>query len=224
MNMFVSNTKHSFSLFLLLISIALFSSSVQSMRFDLPSTKGNNVRCFSEEIKKNSMVVGNYSIVNPNEALPLPSNHTITVQVSTHGGMAKYHLAERIQAGKFAFMAYQTGDYIICFVDTTKDPQVTLSIDFEFRVGMEAVDRFNIAKKSHVDRMAQEVQIMYEMALSIKEEMTYLLERNTEMLDLNYITDNRMFLLIFVSFFVCFSVAGLQLWHLKTFFQKNKLL
>ncbi|CAI8587969.1 unnamed protein product [Vicia faba] len=222
--MFVSNTQHLYSLFLLLVSVALFSYSVQSMRFDLPSSKGNSVRCFSEEIKKNSMVVGNYSIVNPYGALPLPSNQTITVQVSTHGGMAKYHLAERVQAGKFSFMAYQTGDYIICFVDTTKDPQVTLSIDFEFRVGVEAIDRFNIAKKSNIDRMAQEVQIMHEMALSIKEEMTYLLERNTEMIHLNYVTDNRMFLLIFVSFFVCFSVAGLQLWHLKTFFHKNKLL
>ncbi|RHN55451.1 hypothetical protein MtrunA17_Chr5g0417911 [Medicago truncatula] len=59
-------------------------------------------------------------------------------------------------------------------------------------------------------KMAFEVYIMHEKALSIKEEMSYL--------------PQRMFLWIFVSLFVTFSVAGLQLWHLKTFFQKKKLI
>ncbi|WJX57318.1 hypothetical protein P8452_42890 [Trifolium repens] len=72
--------------------------------------------------------------------------------------------------------------------------------------------------------MVQEVQIMHEMALAIKEEMSYLLRRNTEMLEISWVIDNRIFMLIFVSFFISFSVAGLQLWHLKTFFQKNKIL
>ncbi|PNX85042.1 transmembrane emp24 domain-containing protein p24delta9-like, partial [Trifolium pratense] len=97
------------------------------------------------------MVVGNYSIVNPNEGHPLPANHTIIAQVSTHGGRAKYHVAERVQAGQFAFVAYESGDYQICFIDTTEDRQVTLSIDFDWRTGLPAVDRSNIAKKSHVD-------------------------------------------------------------------------
>jgi hypothetical protein len=48
--------------------------------------------------------------------------------------------------------------------------------------------------------------------------------RNEEMTNVNWITDNRMFLFIFVSSFVSFSMAGLQLWHLKSFFKKNKLL
>jgi hypothetical protein len=195
------------------------------MRFDLPYGKGKLAgRCFYEEIKKNTMVVGNYSIVNPNEGHPLPANHTIIAQVSTHGGRAKYHLAERVQAGQFAFEAYESGNYQICFIDTTEDRQVTLSIDFDWRTGLPAVDRSNIAKKSHIDKMVQEVQIMHEMALAIKEEMSYLLQRNTEILEISWVIENRMFMLIFVSFFISFSVAGLQLWHLKTFFQKNKIL
>lgn len=223
MNMFGLNTQQSYFLFLLVVAVGLFSFSVQSMRFDLPHGKGK-ARCFSEDIKKNTMVIGNYSIVNPNEGHPLSDNHTITVQVATHGSMAKYHLAERVQAGQFAFTAYQGGDYVICFVDKTEDPQVELSIDFEWRTGMAAIDRHSIAKKTKVDNMTQEVKILLESALSIKEEMSYLLERNTELVELSWITENRMLLMIFVSFFVCFSVAGLQIWHLKTFFQKNKLI
>lgn len=43
------------------------------------------------------------------------------------------------------------------------------------------------------------------------------------MQELNRTTNSRMGWLSFLSFFVCISVAGLQLWHLKTFFEKKKL-
>jgi len=78
--MFGLNTQKPYFLFLLVVAMGLLSYSVQSMRFDMPNGKGK-ARCFSEDIKKNTMVIGNYSIVNTNEGHPLPVNHTITVQV-----------------------------------------------------------------------------------------------------------------------------------------------
>jgi len=78
MNMFGLNTQKPYFLFLLVVAMGLLSYSVQSMRFDL-SYKG--AKCFSEDVMKNSMIVGNYSILNLNEGNPLPSNHTITVQL-----------------------------------------------------------------------------------------------------------------------------------------------
>ncbi|KAK2375318.1 transmembrane emp24 domain-containing protein p24delta9 [Trifolium repens] len=170
------------------------------------------------------MVFGNYSIVNPNKGHPLHPNHTISVQVTYAADGTKYHLAEHVQAGQLAFTAYQSGDYLVCFMVTTDDPQLALSVDFDWKTGVAARGRPNIVKKSNIDYMIYEVQLMQETAKSIKEEMSYLLERNTEMLELNWITDNRMFLFIFVSYFICFSVAGIQLWHLKTIFQKKKLI
>jgi hypothetical protein len=44
------------------------------------------------------------------------------------------------------------------------------------------------------------------------------------MQDLNRGTDNKMFTFIFLSIIVCLSVSGLQIWHLKTFFESKKLL
>ncbi|AES96851.1 emp24/gp25L/p24 family protein [Medicago truncatula] len=108
------------------------------------------------------------------------------------------------------YTTYQSEEYIICFFSTTDNPQVTLSVDFEWKTAVKALGRPNIAKRNQIDKMAFEVYIMHEKALSIKEEMSYL--------------PQRMFLWIFVSLFVTFSVAGLQLWHLKTFFQKKKLI
>jgi hypothetical protein len=51
-----------------------------------------------------------------------------------------------------------------------------------------------------------------------------LVSREEEMQDLNRRTNSRMAWLGFLSLGVCLSVAGLQLWHLKTFFERKKLL
>ncbi|GAU46550.1 hypothetical protein TSUD_241410 [Trifolium subterraneum] len=147
------------------------------MRFDL--SYGKSAKCFFEDIQKiHTMVYGNYSIVNPNKDHPLNPIHTITAQVTHAEEGTKYHLAERVQAGQFAFTAYQSGDYLVCFRVTSDDPQLTLSIDFDWKTGVAARGRPNIAKRSNIDYMTYEVQVMQETALAIKEEMSYLLQRN----------------------------------------------
>jgi hypothetical protein len=54
--------------------------------------------------------------------------------------------------------------------------------------------------------------------------LTTFLSREEEMQDLNRMTNSRMAWLGFLSLAICLSVAGLQLWHLKTFFERKKLL
>lgn len=51
----------------------------ESMRLDLESGVS---KCISDEIKLNSMTVGTYHIVNPNEAIHLPPSHKLFVTVS----------------------------------------------------------------------------------------------------------------------------------------------
>lgn len=65
-------------LFLVLISVFLLWVRVESIRFDL---EAGHTKCISEDIKSNSMTVGNYHIVNPNEGHPLPDSHKVTVRV-----------------------------------------------------------------------------------------------------------------------------------------------
>ena len=48
--------------------------------------------------------------------------------------------------------------------------------------------------------------------------------REEEMQELNRATNTKMAWFSFLSLGVCLSVAGLQFWHLKTFFQKKKLI
>jgi hypothetical protein len=54
--------------------------------------------------------------------------------------------------------------------------------------------------------------------------MYYLREREEEIQNMNKQTNSRMGWLNFLSLGICLSVAGLQLWHRKTFFERKKLL
>lgn len=76
MMMMGSNTKPLVHLSLLIL--VLFSSSTESLRFELQS---GHTKCISEDIKSNSMTVGKYQIVNSNEGQPLPDSHRVTVRV-----------------------------------------------------------------------------------------------------------------------------------------------
>lgn len=212
------NPKPFFHLSLLLL--ILFSSSTESLRFEL---KSSLTKCISEDIKSNSMTVGKYTIVNPNEGYPLPDSHRITVRVtSSHGN--NYHYGDRVQSGQFAFVAAEAGDYMTCFWAAENKPEVTLTIDLEWKTGVAAKDWPNVAKKGQVDVMELELKKLQDTVTSIHDEMFFLREREEEMQELNRKTDNRMFWLSLLSLFICLSVAGLQLWHLKSFFEKKKLI
>lgn len=203
-----------------LLFLTLFSSSTESLRFEL---KSSLTKCISEDIKSNSMTVGKYTIVNPNEGYPLPDSHRITVRVtSSHGN--NYHYGDRVQSGQFAFVAAEAGDYMTCFWAVENKPEVTLTIDLEWKTGVAAKDWPNVAKKGQVDVMGLELKKLQDTVTSIHDEMFFLREREEEMQELNRKTDNRMFWLSLLSLFICLSVAGLQLWHLKSFFEKKKLI
>lgn len=205
---------------ILILNLGFLANIAQSIRFDLQS---GHTRCISEDIKSNSMTVGKYSVVNPNEGHPLPDSHKLTVRVTSAFGN-NYHYGDHVESGQFAFTAAEPGDYMACFWAPEHKPPTTLTIDFDWKSGVAAKDWSSVAKKGSVDIMELELKKLLDSVTSIHEEMFYLREREYEMQELNRITNSRMAWLSFLSLFVCLSVAGLQLWHLKTFFERKKLL
>ncbi|KAL0385894.1 UNVERIFIED_CONTAM: Transmembrane emp24 domain-containing protein p24delta9 [Sesamum radiatum] len=207
-------------LFVVLISVFLFWTRVQSVRFDLES---GHTKCISEDIKSNSMTVGKYHIVNPNEGHPLPDSHRVTVRVTSAYGNS-YHYSDHVTEGHFAYQAVEPGDYMACFFAADHKPHTSLTIDFDWKSGVAAKDWTNVAKKGSVELMELELKKMFDVVQSIHDEMYYLRAREEEMQQLNRSTNNKMFWFSFLSILVCLSVAGLQLWHLKSFFEKKKLI
>ncbi|KAK7844537.1 transmembrane emp24 domain-containing protein p24delta7, partial [Quercus suber] len=189
---------------LAILSLGVIFNVAHSLRYDLLS---GATKCISEEIKSNAMSVGKYSVINPNEGFPLPDTHKVTVRVnSPHGN--NYHFGDNVEAGNFAFTAAESGP-------------VTVTIEFDWRTGVAAKDWSNVAKKGQVETMELELKKLYDTVASIHEEMFYLREREEEMQQLNRSTNSKMATLSFLSLVVCLSVAGLQFWHLKTFFERR---
>ncbi|CAF1715692.1 unnamed protein product, partial [Brassica oleracea var. botrytis] len=183
----------------------------------------NITKCISDDIKINYMTVGNYSIVNPNEALHLPASHKIYVTVTSPKGHSQHH-AENVESGKFVFTAMESGDYTTCFVSPGFRPPAKFAVDFEWKSGVEAKDWTTIAKRGQINMLEVEVRKLLDVTESIHDEMFELREREREMQELNRSTNSRMAALSLLSFVFTLSVAGLQLWHLKSFLERKKLL
>ncbi|KAG6426249.1 hypothetical protein SASPL_110469 [Salvia splendens] len=205
---------------LLFISVLLLWIPAESIRFDLES---GHTKCISEDIKSNSMTVGKYHIVNPNEGHPLPDSHKVTVRVTSAYGNS-YHSSEHVTEGHFAFQAVEAGDYMACFFADDNKPSTTVTVDFDWKSGIAAKEWTSVAKKGSVELMEIELKKMLETVQSIHDEMFYLREREEEMQLLNKATNSKMFWFSFLSILVCLSVSGIQLWHLKSFFEKKKLI
>jgi hypothetical protein len=210
---------------LLLLAAFLLSAPppVRALRFDLES---GHTKCISDEIKVGSMAVGKYHVVGPDPNFPdaqLPESHRISLRVTSPYGNSM-HYAENVQSGHFAFTAAEAGDYLACFWAPDHKPAVAIGFEFDWRSGVSTKDWPSVAKKGKVDMMELELKKLEETIKNIHEEMFYLREREEEMQNLNRRTNSSMAWLGFLSLGICLSVAGLQLWHLKTFFERKKLL
>ena len=62
-----------------------------------------------------------------------------------------YHYGDRVQSGQFAFVAVEAGDYMTCFWAVVHIPEITMTIDFDWKTGVAAKDWSNVAKKGQVD-------------------------------------------------------------------------
>ncbi|CAN6289309.1 unnamed protein product [Urochloa humidicola] len=219
------------SLLPLLLAAALPAGA--ALRFDLHS---GHTKCISDEIKVGAMAVGKYHIVAPDDGTPslssssqqhqqqqLPDSHRISLRVTSPYG-SSLHYAENVHSGNFAFTATEAGDYLACFWAPDHRPPVIVAFEFDWRSGVSARDWSTVAKKGQVETMELELRKLEDTIKSIHEEMFYLREREEEMQELNRRTNSRMAWLGLLSLAICLSVAGLQLWHLKNFFERKKLL
>ncbi|KAK1649843.1 hypothetical protein QYE76_067648 [Lolium multiflorum] len=209
------------SLILLVVLLILSGAlSAGALRFDLLS---GHTKCISDDIKVGAMAVGKYHIVEAEGSSELPDYHRISLRVTSPYG-SSLHYSENVQSGNFAFTSSEAGDYLACFWAPDHRPPTTIAFEFDWRSGVSAKDWSSVAKKGQVDIMELELKKLEDTIKSIHEEMFYLREREGEMQVLNGRTNTWMAWLSFLSLGICLSVAGLQLWHLKNFFERKKLL
>ncbi|WOL12565.1 transmembrane emp24 domain-containing protein p24delta10 [Canna indica] len=203
---------------LLLPLLVVFLSSTrpsQALVFHLSS---GSVKCFSEELRAEAMSVAHFRVADEP-----PSGRNVSASVMDPNG-ENLRRADGVESGEFAFVAENAGKYTTCFWSPHFQLQVTVTVDFEWKTGIAAKDWTSFAEKGNIDEMELQLKKLEDTINSIHEEMIYLREREEEARNLNVTTASRMGSFSIMSFFVCMGVACLQLWHLKAFFERKKIL
>ncbi|XP_041014751.1 transmembrane emp24 domain-containing protein p24delta3-like [Juglans microcarpa x Juglans regia] len=178
-------------------------------------------KCVSEEIQNNVVVLGDYVVISDDPSHPIP---TISAKVTSPYGNNLHH-KENATHGQFAFTTHEAGNYLVCFwVDGSKPGGGDVSVNLDWRTGIAAKDWESVAKKEKIEGVELELRKLEGAVEAIHENLLYLKGREAEMRTVSEKTNARVAWFSTMSLGVCIAVSALQLWHLKRFFHKKKLI
>ncbi|KAK7302433.1 hypothetical protein RJT34_13323 [Clitoria ternatea] len=197
--------------------LCLFSTS-HAVWFTLPPS---DTKCVSEDIHKNVVVLGDYVVVPSANHPSLPA--TISIRVSSPFGN-NLHDKDNITMGNFAFTTIESGNYLACFWVGENQGGGDVSVNLDWKVGIAAKDWDSIARKEKLQGVELELRKLEGAVESIHENLIYLKGREAEMRIVSESTNSRVALFSLLSLGICIAVSVVQLWHLKRYFHKKKLI
>ncbi|KAA8536535.1 hypothetical protein F0562_029013 [Nyssa sinensis] len=178
-------------------------------------------KCVSEEIQNNVVVLADYVVIPEDHTHPTP---TISAKVSSPYGNNLHH-NENATHGQFAFTTNEAGNYLTCFwVDGHHSGSGDVSLNLEWRTGIAAKDWESVARKEKIEGVELELRKLEGAVEAIHENLIYLKSREAEMRTVSEKTNARVAWFSLLSLGVCVAVSVMQLWYLKRFFQKKKLI
>ncbi|KAH7438507.1 hypothetical protein KP509_04G018000 [Ceratopteris richardii] len=145
------------------------------------------------------------------------------IQVTSPYGNS-LHKQDRVTKGEFAFTATEAGDYTACFSIADASKESKAMVDLEWKLGIDAKDWDSVAKREKIDGVELELRKLEEAIGEIHNNMLYLRDREEKMREVNEVTNTRMAWFSITSLLICLAVAGAQVWYLKSFFERKKLL
>ncbi|EGD77846.1 transmembrane emp24 domain-containing protein 10 [Salpingoeca rosetta] len=183
-------------------------------------TLGANTRkCLQEDVDKDVLVVGEYE-VSKSPALQ------INLEITDSRGHPVYR-KEDAQKGKFAFTSDDYDVFEICFksyLDDKHRADSTVDISLNVKIGMEARSYEELAKAEKLQPIEANLKRLEDMSSAIVRSFAIMKDRERQHRDTNELTAERMltFSLISIGCLVVFGVW--QVWYLRRYFQKKKLI
>ncbi|KAI3513422.1 hypothetical protein L1887_20754 [Cichorium endivia] len=214
-------TKWSWRAIVVFIWWCASTGTTQAIWLDLPPS---GTKCVSEDIQNNVVVLADYSLINGQEDAHMPSGATISVRVTSPYGNNLHH-KENMTHGQFAFTTSESGNYLACFwVDGHHQGTKGLTVSLDWRIGIAAKDWESVAKKEKIEGVEFELRKLEGAVEAIHENLIYLKNREADMREVSEKTNARVAWFSIMSLGVCIAVSILQLWYLKRFFHKKKLI
>ncbi|OIW04492.1 hypothetical protein TanjilG_13874 [Lupinus angustifolius] len=127
--------------------------------------------------------------------------------------------------GQFAFTTTETGSYLACFwLDANGKHEEGTNLILDWKIGISAKDWDSVAKKEKIEGVELELRKLEASVTAIHESLFHLKDKEAKMREVGEITNARVAWYGLVSLGVCILASALQVWHLKCFFQKKKLI
>ncbi|XP_052206009.1 transmembrane emp24 domain-containing protein p24delta4-like [Diospyros lotus] len=178
-------------------------------------------KCLSERIQTNVVVLADYLIVSDDHGDPTP---TISVKVTSPYG-SNIHHQENMTYGQLAFTTKESGSYLACFwIDGHNEGDKDVSVSLSWKTGVAAKDWESVARREKIEGVELELIKLEGAVESIHENLVYLRGREAEMRSVSERTNTRVALFSAMSLGICIVVSIMQLWYLKQFFQRRKLI
>ncbi|GMH00258.1 hypothetical protein Nepgr_002097 [Nepenthes gracilis] len=201
--------------FFIVISLIFYQLPLaQAIWLNLPSS---GTRCVSEEIQNNVVVLADYFVIDEHGS----GTPTVSAKVTSPYGNTLHH-EENVTHGQFAFTTTEFGNYVACFWVDSNSQVATLNL--EWKVGIAAKDWDSVAKKEKIEGVEFELRRLEGVVEAIHENLVYMKRREAEMREVSEKTNARVAWFSIMSVGICISVSVMQLWHLKRYFRKKKLI
>ncbi|KAK6945593.1 GOLD domain [Dillenia turbinata] len=196
----------------------LWVSMGEAIWLNLPES---GTKCVSEEIHNNVVVLADFVVVSDDVSGHDP---TISCKVTSPYGNNLHH-SDNVKHGQFAFTTQEAGNYLACFwLSGNNHSSGPVSISLDWRTGIAAKDWDSVAKKEKLEGIELELRKLEGAVEAIHENLIYLKSREADMRTVSETTNERVAWYSIMSLGVCIAVSALQLWYLKSFFQKKKLI
>ena len=112
----------------------------------------------------------------------------------------------------------------MCFTAKDLATAKATKVRLDWKTGVAATDWDAIAKKDNLNTIAAELKRMEELTKEIHEEMLTMKQREMEMRDMNESTNARVAWFSVSSLLICVGLSAWQLFYLRSFFERKKLL
>ncbi|RID64028.1 hypothetical protein BRARA_E02987 [Brassica rapa] len=212
-------------LFIGLICLAGGGSLLPAAEAIWLTVPSSSERCVYEEIHANVVVVVDYLCIDQNN---IGLGPTLDVRVNSAYGKELYKKTNETH-GQFAFTTSESGTYLACFLIHHDQTHYTASnstaiVNIDWKMGIQTKDWDAVAKKEKIEGVELELRKSSERITEIRANILYLKFRESAMREVNEKTNKRVAQLSFISLGLCLIVSLFQVWHLKRFFLKKKLI
>jgi len=193
----------------------------------------NGKQCISEDAGSDDVIVhATYNITSRPDPGCTVDLRVASTDDPDSGGAAKHHTKEvelesrqDVDAGTLTFVSDASEEFSVCF--TSRCDRKTfgeVEILFDIRTGIDAKDYSSVAKQEHVGALEVELKKLEDEVKQIIDEMEYMRHREESMRNTNESTNARVLWFSVFSVVVLLSTAAWQVYHLKQYFKKKKLI